>query len=86
MLGRTDIGSLEVGKAADLFMVRVDQIDAVGTQTDPMSCLGTVGLKRPVDYTIVNGKVVVENGRLAGMDEEKLARACQDSFERFIKQ
>ncbi|MDQ0918910.1 8-oxoguanine deaminase [Paenibacillus sp. V4I5] len=86
ILGRSDIGSLEVGKAADLFMVRVDQIDAVGTQTDPKSWLGTVGLKRPVDYTIVNGKVVVENGKLVASDEEKLARECQDSFERFIQQ
>lgn len=48
--------------------------------------LGTVGLKRPVDYMIVNGKVVVENGKLAASDEEKLARECQDSFERFIQQ
>ncbi|MDF2649019.1 MAG: atzB [Paenibacillus sp.] len=86
ILGRSDIGSLEVGKAADLFMVRVDQIDAVGTQTDPKSWLGTVGLKRPVDYTIVNGKVVVDNGRLVGADEEKLVRECQDSFHRFIQQ
>jgi cytosine/adenosine deaminase-related metal-dependent hydrolase len=86
ILGRSDIGSLEVGKAADLFMVRVDHIDAVGTQTDPKSWLATVGLKRPVDYTIVAGKVVVENGRLVGEDEERLASDCQASFERFIQQ
>ncbi|MGQ7890860.1 8-oxoguanine deaminase [Paenibacillus sp. WC2504] len=86
ILGRSDIGSLEVGKAADLFMVRVDHIDAVGTQTDPKSWLATVGLKRPVDYTIVAGKVVVENGRLVGEDEERLAMDCQASFERFMQQ
>ncbi|MCY9661929.1 8-oxoguanine deaminase [Paenibacillus chondroitinus] len=85
ILGRSDIGSLEVGKEADLFMIRVDQIDAVGTQTDPKSWLATVGLKRPVDYTIVAGKVVVENGRLVGEDEEMLAKDCQASFERFIQ-
>ncbi|MEC0225951.1 8-oxoguanine deaminase [Paenibacillus alba] len=84
ILGRTDIGSLEVGKAADLFMVRVDQMDAVGTLTDPKSWLGTVGLKRPVDYTLINGQVVVENGRLTRTDEEDLALACQESYERFI--
>ncbi|BFT68960.1 8-oxoguanine deaminase [Paenibacillus sp. P36] len=86
ILGRSDIGSLEVGKAADLFMVRVDHIDAVGTQNDPKSWLATVGLKRPVDYTIVAGKVVVENGRLVGEDEDQLAMDCQASFERFMQQ
>jgi cytosine/adenosine deaminase-related metal-dependent hydrolase len=84
ILGRTDIGTLEVGKMADLFMVRVNEMDCVGTQIDPKSLLGTVGLKRPVDYTIVNGRVVVENGRLARTDEEKLYAECQHSFERFI--
>ncbi|OCT15928.1 8-oxoguanine deaminase [Paenibacillus pectinilyticus] len=85
ILGRSDIGSLEAGKSADLFMVRVDQIDAVGTHTDAKSWLGTVGLKRAVDYTIVNGRIVVENGRLTGADEEKLFTACQASYERFIQ-
>ena len=33
--------------------------------------LGTVGLKGSVDYTIVNGKMVVENGHLVNIDEEK---------------
>lgn len=86
ILGRTDIGSLEVGKAADLFMVRVDHLDVVGTHTDPKSWLGTVGLKRAVDYTIVNGRVVVANGILTGADEETLYTECQASYERFIQQ
>ena len=41
--------------------------------------LGTVGLKGPVDCTIVNGRVTVKNGRLANFDEERLsaeANAC----------
>ncbi|MGG1553648.1 8-oxoguanine deaminase [Paenibacillus ferrarius] len=85
ILGRSDIGSLEVGKCADLFMIRVDQLDAVGTQADARSWLGTVGLKRPVDYTIVNGRVVVENGRLTGADEERLAAECQAAYRRFVE-
>jgi cytosine/adenosine deaminase-related metal-dependent hydrolase len=86
ILGRSDIGSLEIGKSADLFMVRVDHLDAVGTHTDAKSWLGTVGLKRAVDYTIVNGRVVVADGALTGADEEKLYTECQDSYQRFIHQ
>ena len=36
--------------------------------------LGTVGFKGPVDYTVVNGRVVVRDGRLTGVDEEQTVR------------
>ena len=39
--------------------------------------LGTVGFKGPVDYTVVNGKVVVRDGRLTGVDEERAVRAAR---------
>ncbi len=72
LLGRTDIGRLEVGKAADLFMINVDQLDYVGGLLDPAAFLGTIGYGRPVDLTMINGKIVYQNGRLVGIDEEKI--------------
>lgn len=45
--------------------------DLIGADLDVKSMLGTVGLKGSVDYTIVNGKMVVENGHLVNIDEEK---------------
>lgn len=79
VLGRTDIGSLETGKAADLFMIDVDILDLVGAQEDPANLLGTVGYSRPAKLVMVNGEVVVEDGRLSRVDEERLyssAQAC----------
>ncbi len=74
LLGRDkEIGSLEEGKCADLFLVKANRLELVGALFDPKSVLGTVGLKGAVDYTIVNGEVTVEHGRLAKVDEEKLA-------------
>ena len=70
VLGRKDIGSLEPGKAGDLFMIRKNRLELVGADLDVKSMLGTVGIKGSVDYTIVNGTVVVKNGELAGIDEE----------------
>ena len=67
------IGSLEEGKCADLFLVDSRRLELVGALFDPKSALGTVGLKGAVDFTIVNGQVIVEHGRLAKVDEEKLA-------------
>ena len=77
ILGRTDIGSLEVGKAADLFLLDVDLLELAGAQKDPACLLGTVGYARPAKLVMVNGRVVVEDGRLLGIDEEAVrARAC----------
>lgn len=78
ILGRKDIGSIEVGKAADLFLIDVNRIELAGAHLDPKSMLATVGFARPVDYTIVNGKIVVKNGELSNIDErETVARANQ---------
>ena len=72
VLGRDDIGSIEVGKAADLFMLDVNKIEYVGALLDPGSILATVGVSGPVDYTIVNGRVAVKHGRLCTVDESQV--------------
>ena len=83
LLGRSDIGSLEVGKCADLFLVDSRRLELVGATYDPASVFGTVGLRAPVDYTMVNGKFTVEHGQLVGVDEAALAeesRRCCDAY------
>lgn len=73
LLGRDDIGQIAVGKCADLFMIDSRRLELVGSCYDPKSVLGTVGVRGPVDYTVVNGKVTVEHGRLTTIDEEEIA-------------
>ena len=60
LLGRTDIGSLEPGKRADLFLVDSRRPEFIGAALDPASLPGTVGIKGGADYTIVNGQVIQE--------------------------
>lgn len=72
LLGRNDIGSIEVGKCADMFMINKNRIELIGTLFDPASLIATVGIKQAVDITIVNGKIVVKDGELVNVDEEKL--------------
>lgn len=74
VLGRNDIGSIAVGKAADLFMIDVNKLELVGALLDPASFLATIGYYHPVDITIANGKIIYRDGRLIGIDEEKIAR------------
>ena len=85
LLGREDeIGSLEPGKCADLFLIRKDRLELVGACLDPASVLATVGLKGPVDYTVVNGRVTVEKGRLVTADEERLVREAETELKRYL--
>lgn len=85
ILGRSDIGSLETGKAADFFMVDTKRFELVGAMVDPKSVLATVGLKSPVDYTVVSGKIAVKQGHLVTIDEEKIQYEADRCFQEFIK-
>ena len=83
ILGRTDIGTLEEGKGADLFLVDVSGLEVVGALEDPISFLGKVGYHKPTRLTMVNGKIVCENGVLKNIDEDKIvneARLAAASF------
>ena len=84
LLGRDDIGQIAVGKCADLFMIDSRRLELVGSCYDPKSVLGTVGVRGPVDYTVVNGKVTVEHGRLATIDEEKIALQANQKCDAYL--
>ncbi len=85
LLGReTEIGSLEVGKCADFFLVDAGRLELVGACFDPKAVLGSVGLKGPVDYTVVDGRVTVRKGRLTGVDEEALADEANWEAKRYL--
>lgn len=81
VLGRKDLGELSVGKAADLFMINSNRIEFIGAEYDPKSILGTLGIKSPVDYTIVAGKVVVKDGKITTIDEEKTVFEARKAVE-----
>jgi cytosine/adenosine deaminase-related metal-dependent hydrolase len=79
LLGREDIGVLAPGRCADFFLVDSRRLELAGAEQSPADALATVGLRAPVDWTVVNGRVVVKQGRLAAADEERLsaeARQC----------
>ncbi len=72
VLGRDDIGSLEPGKAADLVGVRLGRLDYAGACChDPA---GALVLCRPpaVDLSVIDGRLVVQDGRIPGLDLERL--------------
>jgi len=70
VLGRSDIGSLEIGKCADFFAVDLNRLEFAGMH-DPVSAI-VFGQPVRVDYTVVGGKFIVKEGRLATADEGKI--------------
>jgi len=77
-LGRTDIGSLETGKAADLFAVDISKLEMAGTTHDPMNFLGRCGFTGETALTMVGGKVVWKDGEFPGIDEKELAEKADE--------
>ncbi len=67
VLGRQDIGVLAPGKAADFFAVRLDRLEYAGALHDPVAALVFCSPVR-VDYTVVGGRIVVQDGRLVTVD------------------
>lgn len=87
VLGWADeIGSLEVGKAADLFMIDSRQLGYAGALHDDGSLPILTGLSQTVDMTIVGGRIVVKEGRLVNVDEEKAAVQAQAASLRLLNE
>ncbi|MFC7533685.1 8-oxoguanine deaminase [Actinoplanes sp. GCM10030250] len=82
-LGRQDdLGSLEVGKLADLVLWRLDGLGHEGID-DKVAAL-VFGPPAPVELALVGGKPVVERGELVNADEETLTRAARDAHRRLL--
>jgi cytosine/adenosine deaminase-related metal-dependent hydrolase len=71
-LGRTDLGTLEPGKRADLAVWRTDGLE-LGGAADPVAGLVFAGPHR-VERLIVAGEDVVRGGALVNADEAEIAR------------
>ena len=73
VLGRADeIGSLEVGKLADLAVWRLDTLAHIDI-ADPVAAL-VLGAPPPLELLMVNGTSIVEHDRPVTIDEDTLAR------------
>ena len=76
LLGYNKTGKLEEGFAADLAVFNMDKLEYAGALSDPVAALIFSGYNHEAEYTIVNGHVAVDKGRLTGVDEEELKESC----------
>lgn len=84
VLGRRDIGSLEVGKCADFFAIDLNRIDYAGSAVhDPVSAVVFCQPVR-VDYNVVGGRFIVREGGVVTVDEQKLVEKHNKAAKRLL--
>lgn len=84
VLGRSDIGVIEPGKAADCFAIKRNSLDLMCAEEDPRDLFGTVGYHRPCDLVFVNGECTVKDGVLTGIEEGKYLERTRTEISRFL--
>lgn len=73
VLGRQDIGALEVGRCSDFFTLDLDAIGYAGGLSDPVAAVLFCAPQR-ARHTVVHGRPVVRDGVVATVDMPAVAR------------
>ena len=84
-LGHGDIlGTVEVGKKADVILVNLNQPHFLPSQV-LLNTLVDCGSGRDVTDSIINGKLVMKNREVLTMDEEQVMFEAKEHMEQIIK-
>ena len=67
VLGRTDIGALEIGRCADFFTLDLNTIGYAGGLADPVAAV-VFCAPQTARHTYVHGRPVVTDGRIVTLD------------------
>jgi cytosine/adenosine deaminase-related metal-dependent hydrolase len=80
-LRRDDLGRLAPGAKADIALVDLRKL-RIGPYRDPIKALVQCGTGDDVSRVIVDGRTVVEGGRVVGVDEDRVLADAQREAER----
>jgi len=80
-LGRSDLGRLAAGAKADVVILNL-RTTRYGPVRDPINALVEYGSGADVETVIVDGEVVVENGRSTHIDDDELFAQAQTGANR----
>jgi cytosine/adenosine deaminase-related metal-dependent hydrolase len=75
-LGRPDLGRLAVGAKADVTIIDLSRVH-VGPEDDPIKALVHYAVQEDVEHVYVDGRRVVEYGRVLGLDERETLRLTE---------
>ena len=83
VLGRTDIGSLEPGKCADIIAFNLNRLDYAGALHDPVAAL-LFCTPQKVDYSFVGGRTVIQEGILTTIDLKRQVEVHNKAARRLV--
>jgi len=78
ILGFKNTGKIEKGYQADLAVFNMNKLEYAGSLSDPLAALVFAGYNHGTEYTIVNGRIVVEHGRLVMYDEDAITKEVNE--------
>jgi hypothetical protein len=76
---------LSPGAKADLIVIDFEA-PTMGQIIDPIQTLMLNGSGREVHTVVINGRFVMENGRIPGIDDQDLSRQAQTQFDGLVAQ
>ncbi|MBV4418890.1 8-oxoguanine deaminase [Clostridium tyrobutyricum] len=77
VLGRQDTGRLDIGKAADIILLDLNGIEYSGCH-DPLVSIVCLGNSSLTKMTMVNGKIVVKDGKVLTLDSIETAKNAHE--------
>ncbi|WP_017473429.1 5'-deoxyadenosine deaminase [Amphibacillus jilinensis] len=81
-----DIGSLEVGKKADLAILDLNNFHTYpSVEVDPISRVVYSATRADVETTIINGKIVMENRHMLTIDKADVLQQANQSIRQLVK-
>ncbi len=84
LIGRDDLGRLQKGAKADITIVNLKDI-AFGAVRDPIKALVETGTSRDVRMVIVDGEILLDNGKFLRLNEDELIDKVQAKGEEVWK-
>lgn len=85
VLGYSELGRVEAGALADLVLIDLEQLGLAGALHDPVAAPVFAGDSHLVAYSIVNGEVVVEKGKLVRVNEQELVRRANEAAAEMVR-
>lgn len=83
VLGRDDIGAIAPGMSADFIAINLDRPELAGALHDPIAAMIFCQVNT-VDYSFINGRKVVDQGKLTALELETLVEKHNRLAEQLI--